>query len=62
MPNPKSGTVTPDIAAAVSEFKKGKLAFRVDKLGSIMLQQEKLISIQIKLKKTSKHLWIKLSD
>ncbi len=35
MPNPKSGTVTPDIASAVSEFKKGKLAFRVDKLGSI---------------------------
>ncbi|MGL4947139.1 MAG: 50S ribosomal protein L1, partial [Cetobacterium sp.] len=29
MPNPKSGTVTPDIATAVSEFKKGKLAFRV---------------------------------
>ena len=26
---------TPDIAAAVSEFKKGKLAFRIDKLGSI---------------------------
>lgn len=35
MPNPKSGTVTPNIAQAVSEFKKGKLAFRVDKLGSI---------------------------
>lgn len=35
MPNPKSGTVTPNIAEAVSEFKKGKLAFRVDKLGSI---------------------------
>lgn len=35
MPNPKSGTVTPDIAGAVGEFKKGKLAFRVDKLGSI---------------------------
>lgn len=35
MPNPKSGTVTPDIETAVSEFKKGKLAFRVDKLGSI---------------------------
>lgn len=35
MPNPKSGTVTPDITTAVSEFKKGKLAFRVDKLGSI---------------------------
>ncbi|MFA6709223.1 MAG: 50S ribosomal protein L1 [Fusobacterium sp.] len=35
MPNPKSGTVTPNIEGAVSEFKKGKLAFRVDKLGSI---------------------------
>ena len=35
MPNPKSGTVATDIAGAVSEFKKGKLAFRVDKLGSI---------------------------
>ncbi|MBZ4683162.1 MAG: ribosomal protein [Fusobacteriales bacterium] len=35
MPNPKSGTVTADIATAVQEFKKGKLAFRVDKLGSI---------------------------
>ncbi|BDU51292.1 50S ribosomal protein L1 [Haliovirga abyssi] len=35
MPNPKSGTVTTDIANAVSEFKKGKLAFKVDKFGSI---------------------------
>lgn len=35
MPNPKSGTVSADIVTAVSEFKKGKLAFRVDKLGSI---------------------------
>ncbi|MDR3259583.1 MAG: 50S ribosomal protein L1 [Fusobacteriaceae bacterium] len=35
MPNPKSGTVTPDIVSAISEFKKGKLAFRIDKLGSI---------------------------
>ncbi|MDR1835358.1 MAG: 50S ribosomal protein L1 [Fusobacteriaceae bacterium] len=35
MPNPKSGTVTPNIETAIQEFKKGKLAFRVDKLGSI---------------------------
>lgn len=35
MPNPKSGTVTTDIGSAVSEFKKGKLAFKVDKFGSI---------------------------
>lgn len=37
MPNPKSGTVTTDIAKTVDEFKKGKVAFKVDKLGSIHL-------------------------
>lgn len=37
MPNPKSGTVTTNVEQAVSEFKKGKVAFRVDKLGSIHL-------------------------
>lgn len=37
MPNPKSGTVTTDIAKTVEEFKKGKVAFKVDKLGSIHL-------------------------
>ena len=35
MPNPKSGTVTMDIAAAVSDVKGGKIAFRVDKFGII---------------------------
>lgn len=35
MPNPKTGTVTNDIASAVSEVKKGKIAFRVDKFGII---------------------------
>ena len=35
MPNPKTGTVTNDIANAVSEVKKGKIAFRVDKFGII---------------------------
>ncbi|MEX2584903.1 MAG: 50S ribosomal protein L1 [Balneolaceae bacterium] len=33
MPNPKSGTVTMDVAAAVKEFKAGKVDFRVDKAG-----------------------------
>ena len=33
MPNPKSGTVTMDLAAAVSEVKAGKIDFRVDKAG-----------------------------
>lgn len=35
MPNPKTGTVTPDVAAAVEEVKKGKISFRVDKYGII---------------------------
>ena len=35
MPNPKTGTVTNDIATAVSELKKGKIAFRVDKFGIV---------------------------
>jgi len=33
MPNPKSGTVTMDVADAVKEFKQGKIDFRVDKQG-----------------------------
>jgi large subunit ribosomal protein L1 len=35
MPNPKTGTVTPDIAKAVKEIKAGKVEFRVDKTGII---------------------------
>ena len=35
MPNPKSGTVTPDVAKAVREVKAGKIDFKVDKTGII---------------------------
>lgn len=35
MPNPKSGTVTPDIAKAVKEVKAGRIEFRVDKAGIV---------------------------
>jgi large subunit ribosomal protein L1 len=35
MPNPKSGTVTMDVAKAVSEVKAGKIDFKVDKYGII---------------------------
>ena len=35
MPNPKSGTVTQDVAKAVQEIKSGKIDFKVDKFGII---------------------------
>jgi len=35
MPNPKSGTVTNDVAKAVKEVKAGKIEFRVDKTGIV---------------------------
>ena len=37
MPNPKTGTVTMDIAKAVSESKGGKITYRVDKFGNIQV-------------------------
>ena len=35
MPSPKSGTVTPDVATAVTEFKAGKVEFRTDAGGNV---------------------------
>ena len=50
MPNPKSGTVTFDVAKAVQEAKAGKVEFRVDKngiihapIGKLSFEDEKLI-------------------
>src|SRR5947209_20062955 len=50
MPNPKTGTVTMDVATAVKEVKAGKIEFRVDKtgvtpvpVGKISFEQGKLV-------------------
>ncbi|HEV2347640.1 MAG TPA: 50S ribosomal protein L1 [Actinocrinis sp.] len=37
MPNPKTGTVTPDVAKAVNEIKGGKIEFRVDRHSNLHL-------------------------
>lgn len=37
MPNPKTGTVTMDVAKAIDEIKKGKVTYRVDKEGNVNL-------------------------
>jgi large subunit ribosomal protein L1 len=50
MPNPKTGTVTMDVAAAVRETKAGKVEFRTDKtalvhvpVGKISFEPQKLV-------------------
>ncbi|UQA94679.1 50S ribosomal protein L1 [Streptomyces halobius] len=50
MPNPKTGTVTPDVAKAVSDIKGGKIEFRVDKhanlhfiIGKVSFDEKKLV-------------------
>ncbi|MCY3931234.1 MAG: 50S ribosomal protein L1 [Acidobacteria bacterium] len=50
MPNPKTGTVTPDVAKAIEDIKAGKVNFRVDKagvvhapLGKVSFETERLV-------------------
>jgi large subunit ribosomal protein L1 len=61
MPNPKTGTVTMDIAKAVSEVKAGKIDFKVDKagiihapIGKVSFSPDKILGNAIELLQTLK--------
>lgn len=49
MPSPRAGTVTPDVAATVSEYKAGKVEFRNDKGGNVQAIVGKLSFDEAKL-------------
>jgi large subunit ribosomal protein L1 len=42
MPSPKTGTVTPNIAQAIDEVKKGRVEFKLDKTGNVHVGVGKL--------------------
>jgi len=50
MPNPKAGTVSPDVAKTIEEIKKGRLEFRVDKLSNVHCGFGKVSFDEAKLK------------
>ena len=56
MPNPKTGTVTPDVATAIRETKAGKVEYRVDKTGVIHVGVGKVSFDQEKLHDNAKAL------
>ena len=54
MPNPKSGTVTNDVATAVKEVKQGKIDFKVDKAGIVHTSVGKVSFTADQLRENSK--------
>ncbi len=57
MPNPKTGTVTMDVAKAVEDIKKGKVEYRVDKEGNINLMIGKVSFENEKLEENFKAIY-----
>ncbi len=53
MPNPKSGTVTMDVAKAVKEVKQGKIDFKVDKTGIVHASIGKISFEPVKIKENA---------
>ena len=56
MPNPKTGTVTPDVTTAIKETKAGKVEYRVDKTGVIHVGVGKVSFESDKLRENAKAL------
>jgi len=56
MPNPKSGTVTMDIGKAVSDVKKGKIDFKVEKNGIIHVSVAKVSFDAVKIAENAQEL------
>ena len=56
MPNPKTGTVSNDVAAAVNEVKGGKIAFKIDKAGIIHASIGRVIFTPEKIAENSQEL------
>lgn len=54
MPNPKTGTVTPNVEKAISEIKAGKVTYRIDKLGNVHVIIGKVSFEQAKLEENFK--------
>jgi large subunit ribosomal protein L1 len=61
MPNPKTGTVTMDVAKAVQEIKNGKIEYRVDKVGNIHAPIGRVSFTETQLKENVKTLYEQLS-
>ena len=57
MPNPKTGTVTMNIGQAITEIKKGKIEYRVDKFGNIHLPIGKASFDSVKLQENLKTIY-----
>ena len=53
MPNPKTGTVTEDVAKAINEIKNGRVEFKMDKLANIHLVVGKLSFEPVQLKQNA---------
>ncbi|TVP86688.1 MAG: 50S ribosomal protein L1 [Acholeplasmataceae bacterium] len=61
MPNPKTGTVTMDVAKAVTEIKNGKIEYRTDKVGNIHAPIGRVSFTEQQLKENIKTLYDTLS-